>query len=198
MHCTNRNKLGRYFPVSIKNLTDNTANSLQTHISSCSRCPEHVKASLAYLGHRSVLQKAELSGFWKKAFFKKVWERLHIERAWTSVDDEDKDDVEVEDYSSNGEHQQDEEEDEVEDTKEDDDEGEESESEKEEMGEQMNALIKAAAIWLTEQDGPTTDSSKQGARASRERSLPAKRSTFTAPRSRAGANLPTKRRRVHF
>jgi hypothetical protein len=198
MHCTNRNKLGRYFPVSIKNLTDNTANSLQTHISSCSRCPEHVKASLAYLGHRSVLQKAELSGFWKKAFFKKVWERLHIERAWTSVDDEDKDDVEVEDYSSNGEHQQDEEEDEVEDTKEDDDEGEESESEKEEMGDQMNALIKAAAIWLTEQDGPTTDSVKQGARASRERSLPAKRSTFTAPRSRAGANLPTKRRRVHF
>lgn len=200
MHCTNRNKLGRYFPVSIKNLTDNTANSLQSHISSCSRCPEPIKASLAYLGHRSVLQKAELSGFWKKAFFKKVWERLHIERAWTSVDDDDKDEGENEEYSSNGEHQdEDDEEGEVEDIKEDEDEdGEESESEKEEMGEQMNALIKAAAIWLTEQDA-TTDTSKSGSRgAARERPLPAKRATFTAPRSRAGASLPTKRRRVHF
>ena len=90
MHCSkNRNSLGRYFPVSAKNLTDNTANSLQAHISSCSRCPETIQASLAYLSHRSILQKAELSGSWKKAFFKKVWDRLHVDRTWTAIEDEE-------------------------------------------------------------------------------------------------------------
>jgi len=198
-HCNNKNKLGRYFPVSAKNLTDSTANSLQSHIASCSRCPEPIKASLAYLGHRSVLQKAELSGVWKKAFFKKVWERLHVERTWTSADDEVQQDGENEEYSSNGEHH-DEEEDAGDETKDDDDDDDGSDSEKEEMGDQMNALIKAAAIWLTEQDS-TTDTTKSTSRGgNRGRSLPTgtKRPGFTPSRNRGGAGLPTKRRRVHF
>ena len=97
MHCSNKNSLGRYFPVSAKNLTDNTANSLQAHISSCSRCPENIQASLAYLSHRSILQKAELSGSWKKAFFKKVWDRLHVDRTWTAIEDDDENGEEVSD-----------------------------------------------------------------------------------------------------
>ena len=68
-YCSSKNNFGRYFPVSAKNLTDNTANSLQAHMMSCTRCPEPVKASLAYLIHRATLQKAELSGSWKKTFF---------------------------------------------------------------------------------------------------------------------------------
>jgi hypothetical protein len=169
MHCANRNSLGRYFPVSAKNLTDNTANSLQAHISSCSRCPEQIQASLAYLSHRSILQKAELSGSWKKAFFKKVWERLHADRTWTAIEDEgqregveydsgesevDEDDEaqlnqEEGDYEEQEAGDQDEEEEEE---TENGDEEEEDEKQGEEKEGQMDALIQAAAIWLTEQE----------------------------------------------
>ena len=75
---------GRYFPFTAKSLGDNTFNAIQTHISNSPCCPEAVKASLAYLMHRSALEKAELGGGWKKSFFKLVWDRLHVERAWSS------------------------------------------------------------------------------------------------------------------
>lgn len=133
-HCAGQNTLGRYFPVSAKNMTDCTSNSLQTHVQSCSYCPEPIRASLAYLGHRSILQKAELRGCWKKAFFKKVWDRLHVERNWTVNDDEGSDDFDEDVGRTAG-------------MGEEDDEGgdgdNDSESEKEEVGESMNALIKA-------------------------------------------------------
>jgi len=196
MHCANKNTLGRYFPVSAKNLTDNTVNSLQSHVSSCSRCPEPVRASLAYLSHRSILQKAELSGSWKKAYFKKIWDRLHVERTWTAIDDEG--DGQNEENSSGDEYDDEGIPGEVDESKADDDEGG-SDSEKEELGENMNALIKAAAIWLTEQD-QTNDGSKPSSRATKGRSLPAKRSGNGSPSrgSRGSTTLPTKRRRVHF
>lgn len=194
MHCANKNTLGRYFPVTSKNLTDNTVNSLQSHASSCSRCPEPIKASLAYLSHRSILQKAELSGSWKRTYFKKVWERLHVDRAWTPIDDELDDD---EDDESSVEEQEENDQDSSEDEEnEDGDEG--SASEKEESGGQMSALIQAAAIWLTEQD-QTTDSSKL--RATKGRTLPGKRSggpsSSGSKGGRGATSLPTKRRRVH-
>jgi hypothetical protein len=191
IHCRRRNTLGRYFPVSVKNLTDSTSNSLLAHVTSCPRCPEVIKASLAYLGHRSILQKAELSGSWKKAFFQKIWSRLHVERTWTEPNDDDGADassvdeqklsVEAEDASH--------------------DRGEAgSEGEKEDLGDHMNALIKAAAIWLTEQDA-ATESTKGPTRASRGRALPSKRAAAlpTTKGARAATTLPTaKRRRVHF
>lgn len=215
MHCANKNSLGRYFPVSAKNLTDNTANSLQAHISACSRCPEHIQASLAYLSHRSILQKAELSGSWKKAFFRKVWDRLHTERTWTALEDEegmeeeeeeegDEDhdsEVHGDEAEEGGEYHgedddeegkgDDEEDDEHDD---DDEEGSEEGSDKEEVGDQMNALIKAAAIWLTEQD--QTDAGGKGgksrdSRSPKSRPAPAKRNTST----RGSSNLPTSKRR---
>jgi hypothetical protein len=197
IHCSSKNTLGRYFPVSSKNLTDNTVNSLQAHVSSCSRCPENVKASLAYLAHRGILQKAELSGSWKRSFFKKIWDRLHIERTWSSVDDEDgvsqgDDGLMEEADAENMEAAADE------DGKDDDHDG--TDSENEDLGDQMNALIKAAAIWLTEND-QANDTTKAAARTVK-RILPAKRgASFTATgRSGRGSNnnLPTKRRRVHF
>lgn len=149
IHCVGRNATGRYFPISPKNLTDNTVNSLQTHVAACYHCPEPIKASLAYLSHRSILQKAELSGSWKKAFFQKVWDRLHVNRSWTSIDDEVDDELfvsvdEPEDESDSA-----------------DDDGENKESN------QMTALIKAAAIWLTNQDAASGHASKKGRRVNK-------------------------------
>ena len=217
-HCVTKNNIGRYFPVSAKNLTDNTANSLLSHISTCGRCPEPIRASLAYLSHRSILQKAELSGSWKKTFFKKVWDRLHVERAWSAAgEDVDKEDEDM--ASASSEEQQ-----------EDPNpkpaastadrvpsrsqgattpppaaaasgSGDRaSDTEEEEMDDNMNTLIKAAAIWLTEQD-QAMDPKEKGARSGRGRVLPgSKRSAPFSPRGKGrGAGLTSaKRRRVHF
>jgi hypothetical protein len=196
MHCAGQNTLGRYFPVSAKNLTDATSNSLQAHVMSCAYCPEPIRASLAYLGHRSILQKAELRGCWKKAFFKTVWDRLHLERKWSSIDGGEGD---GDSGNSDGDIPMDEEQ--VDDVAKQDDGDGESDSEKEEMGDQMNALIKAAAIWLTEQDA-ATDTARSTARTAKGRNLPAKRvapnisPTQPARNTRGEAALPTKRRRA--
>ncbi len=208
-HCAGKNTLGRYFPVSAKNMTDCTSNSLQTHIASCAYCPEPIRASLAYLGHRSILQKAELRGCWKKAFFRKIWDRLHVERKWISADDgaglsnmksdehmHGDDDVSEDGVEGGGPYDDDDV------GGEEDDDGGESDSEKEEeLGDQMEALIKAAAIWLTEQDA-VTDSARANARASKQqsRTLPSKRPTSSSSSNRARGDqvIPTKRRRVHF
>lgn len=188
-YCASKNNIGRYFPVSAKNLTDNTANSLQSHLSTCSRCPEKIKASLAFLSHRSILQKAELSGSWKKAFFKKVWDRLHVERAWNTVDADDS----VDSVSSEEQLEE-----ETQPKAGVGGTGTESEDEGR-LGSNMNALIKAAAIWLTEQDQATDASSKN---RNRGRGLPgSKRSAPFSPRGkgRGGTSLTSgKRRRVHF
>ena len=213
MHCSNKNSLGRYFPVSAKNLTDNTANSLQAHISSCSRCPENIQASLAYLSHRSILQKAELSGSWKKAFFKKVWDRLHVDRTWTAIEEEDERGANEEEEGSVDSNELDTHHDEedtsndaekdAEDEDHEDDEGNDDSSENANLGDQMNALIKAAAIWLTEQD-EAQDAARQG-KSSKGRSLPSKRrdretasSTGSTRGGRGATSLPTssKRRRT--
>merc|ERR1712032_533414 len=82
IHCAKRNNYGRYFPVASKTLVDATANSIISHMSNCSYCPKSIQASLAYLHHRSSFQKYELGNGWKKTFFKKIWDRLHVERAW--------------------------------------------------------------------------------------------------------------------
>jgi len=204
-HCANKNNIGRYFPVSAKNLTDNTVNSMLSHVATCKRCPATIRSSIAYLSHRAIYQKTELSGSWKKAFFKKIWERLHVERAWVEVIKDDPEDG----ASATGDDSDDAESD-----------GSDSESGKgsddsgsdigEDVGNNMNALIKAAAIWLTEQDQSkeTTTSSKGGGRG---RSLPSKRSSASpvsrgkgdgssssGAGTRGGSLTSGKRRRVHF
>ena len=157
-HCIGRSSLGRYFPISPKNLTDSTVNSMQTHVASCNYCPELIKASLAYLSHRSILQKTELSGSWKKAFFQKVWDRLHVERGWTTDEPED-----INAYGSGEEGDDvDEDQEEEDEDQDEEDDGSGSEEEVHEKGgpNQMNALIKAAAIWLTNQDAASKDGKK--------------------------------------
>mmetsp|Transcript_6015 Transcript_6015/g.8513 ORF Transcript_6015/g.8513 Transcript_6015/m.8513 type:complete len:1159 (+) Transcript_6015:162-3638(+) len=182
-HCITKNNFGRYFPVSAKNLTDNTANSLQAHVATCSRCPDSIKASLAYLLHRSVLQKSELSGSWKKTFFKRVWDRLHVERAWSTVNDgEGKDDDSISSSSDNDELES---------------KGGSggTDSDDEELGEDMTDLIKAAAHWLSEQEESTDSVTRSRARG---RGLPGKRLLPFSPRGRGRGSLTSKRRRVHF
>lgn len=120
----------RYFPHTAKNLTDSTINSLLTHVMSCSHCPDRIKASLGYLGHRAIQQKTELTGSWKKNFFQRIWDRLHVDTDW------EEDEGNHSAFASRA--------------------GDAGYSEgggDEQGGDQMNALIKAAAIWLTEQDG---------------------------------------------
>jgi len=216
-HCANKNNIGRYFPVSAKNLTDNTANSLLSHVSSCSRCPENIKASIAYLSHRAILQKAELSGSWKKSFFKKIWDRLHSERSWVEAINED-----GADEAGSASSDDDEGEEETEDAKtgtaigaDDEDEGEGSDSgdEKKPVGNSMNALIKAAAIWLTKDDQNKDGGSGGRTTSSRGRALPGKKRTAEKSPARGkksgdsdegggsgtrGSNSSGKRRRVHF
>lgn len=185
-HCSAKNNFGRYFPVSAKNLTDNTANSLQAHMTSCTRCPEPIKASLAYLYHRATLQKAELSGSWKKSFFKRVWERLHLERAWSKTEDgEPKDD-------DNGSTSVDDDNTAVDEKA--DNNGSNSDSDDEDLGEDMADLIKAAAVWLSEQEASTDTAKGRGARG---RTLPGKRALPFALSSRGrSGSLDQKRRKV--
>jgi hypothetical protein len=195
MHCVGRNSLGRYFPVTAKNLTDSTINSLQAHIATCAYCPDPIKASLAYLSHRSILQKAELSGSWKKTFFKKIWDRLHVEREWTSTDDEVL--IQTDDYESADEEDLAAEGDDDEDNEGDDDDkkGDDDDDEEGSGNPQMNALIKAAAIWLTNQDAATDG--KGGTRSGKGRTLPAKRNAATVaePEPSATAKEQTKKRK---
>jgi hypothetical protein len=92
---------------------------------------------LAYLGHRAIQQKSELSGSWKKLFFQKIWERLHGDVNWEEEAADEDDGGDLSDGHAG-----------CSDSPVDisgDNEGE--------PGDQMNALIQAAAIWLTEQDG---------------------------------------------
>lgn len=162
IHCSSKNTTGRYFPFAAKSLADNTYASLQAHISTCHRCPEAVKASLAYLFHRSTLEKAELGGGWKKSFFKQVWDRLHVERAWSSK--EVKESTPEEERGSESDDEDDE------DIKvEADDVGVD-----ESLDSGIGEMVKAAAQWLTDRDAAENDSSqeKSKSKGAPRRSLP--------------------------
>lgn len=132
IHC----KSGRFFPFTPNSLGGNTYHSLQVHLAQCPRCPEAVKASLAYLVHRSTLEKEELGGGWKKSFFKEVWGRLHVGSAWSSKSARETV-LEQESYSSDS----------------DSDNGKEGSDDVEEtLDNSMEEMVKAAAQWLTDRD----------------------------------------------
>lgn len=188
---SSKTNVGRYFPVSAKNLTDNTVNSMLSYITTCKRCPAPIRASIAYLSHRAIYQKTELSGSWKKAFFKKIWDRLHVERAWVDViknDPEDKIPIAGEESDSDS------------DSCSDSEKSSDSENDNaRDIGNSnMNALIMAAAIWLTEQDQQSKENSTSSKGSGRGRSLPSKRSAPSSSSSRGGSITSGKRRRVQF
>ena len=160
VHCAKK----RYFPVTEKKLID-TLVLMKTHMRSCPNVPVDVEASLCYLSHRSLLQKAELGGQWKSKIFKKVWDRLHHED-WSDFDYSNPGIVEA--FSAREEEGQTEDSavvpksDSMEETdyttsiyaenQSTDDAEEEEEDDRAEELTGMQELIKAAAIWLCERD----------------------------------------------
>jgi len=171
-HC----KKKRYFPVAAKNFSD-THNLMVTHIGNCFNVPFPIKASLIYLQHRSILQKAELPNNYKLCFFKRIWGRLHNEE-WPnenekldsqtvvnkdSLDQSSEDDSE--DFDSNGgafvtEEVTNEEEENVAHAL-TDVATEETETSHDGL-EEMKDLIKAAAIWLCERDAELDQRTRAG------------------------------------
>lgn len=153
---------GRFFPFSAKSLGENTFNSIQTYITSCERCPETVKASLAYVSHRAAIEKTELGGGWKKQFFKTLWDRLHVERAWSTNPAKESNAQDEEDYASD--------EDEMPSIK--------VEGEDEMVDETLDTgigeMVKAAAQWLTDRDADNDSSLDKStkAKAQQRRGLP--------------------------
>ena len=152
-HCSSKKNTGRYFPVASKSLADNTANTLQTHLATCPRCPESVKSSLVYLSHRASIQKADLGGGWKKTFFKHIWDRLHVERAWTTKKAKEVQVATVEEKASS------------------DEEDNNADSDVEEVDD----MVKAAAQWLTKRDAQMEGSLGSRPKASRGRGLPSRK-----------------------
>jgi hypothetical protein len=127
-----------------------------------------------------------LSGSWKKYFFKRVWDRLHIERAWNDADGELKDDGSV---SSVGVQE------EVESNVVSGGSGSGSEDE-DEVTDDMADMIHAAARWLCDLEKVTDDSSRTRT-TSRARALPGKRALpFSPPGGRGRGGALIKRRRI--
>ena len=50
---------------------------VENHLGGCPSVPPEVRASLDYLQHRSIVQRADLPPHWKSVFFRGVWSRLH-------------------------------------------------------------------------------------------------------------------------
>jgi hypothetical protein len=129
---------------------------MQTHITNCFCAPLEVKASLLYLQHRSLIQKAQLMGNWKITFFKRVWNRLH-HHDWNdgSFVQEFNADISSPANASNGDLNEDEDVNAL-GLAEDIDAAENFDTEvastnADELA-NMRDLIRAAALWLTEQD----------------------------------------------
>lgn len=158
------NSGGRYFPMSSKSLGENTFNSIQTYVTSCERCPETVKASLAYVSHRTEIEKSELGGGWKKQFFKTIWDRLHVERAWSSNPVKESNSPEEGSYASDEEEMP--------------GIGKVGEAEDDMVDETLDTgigeMVKAAAQWLTDRDADNDLSQDKTAKskAQQRRGLP--------------------------
>lgn len=206
-HCPNKNSIGRYFPVAAKTLADNTANSIQAHLMNCTRCPEEVKASLAYLKHRSSLQKVELGGGWKRTFFKRLWDRLHNERVWATPMDKktlmaSKSDDDKDTKDENDENDEDDEDNDtaselnLSDDKNRHDEIHSNRSkERQNDGSDMEEMVRAAALWLSERDADDSLHLISRTRGGRGRGLPGRFRHNSSSRGRGG-NLSPKRQRV--
>lgn len=78
-HCARNAGAGRYFPLMVTTLANNSNpfNCTHSHMMKCRRCPQEVKNKLAQLQLMHAEQGAKLPPGWKKRFFDKLWVRLH-------------------------------------------------------------------------------------------------------------------------
>jgi hypothetical protein len=78
-HCFGGYGAGRFFPSTIKTLSDTskTLNVLHNHMMRCRKCPADVKESLEKLRGSHDDERAKMKFGSQKAFFGRIWERLH-------------------------------------------------------------------------------------------------------------------------
>jgi hypothetical protein len=78
-HCFGGYGSGRFFPSSIKTLSDTskTLNVLYNHMLRCRKCPLDVKESLQKFKIHHDDERAKMKFGSQKAFFAKIWSRLH-------------------------------------------------------------------------------------------------------------------------
>jgi hypothetical protein len=82
-HCFGGFGSGRFFPSSIKTLSDTskTLNVLHNHMLRCRKCPVEIRETLQhlYVSHNDERSKMKFGS--QKAFFGRIWERLHGKEA---------------------------------------------------------------------------------------------------------------------
>eukprot|EP00529_Nitzschia_sp_RCC80_P000765 CAMPEP_0113521184 /NCGR_PEP_ID=MMETSP0014_2-20120614/44501_1 /TAXON_ID=2857 /ORGANISM="Nitzschia sp." /LENGTH=887 /DNA_ID=CAMNT_0000419119 /DNA_START=382 /DNA_END=3045 /DNA_ORIENTATION=+ /assembly_acc=CAM_ASM_000159 len=78
-HCFGGYGSGRFFPSSIKTLSDTskTLNVLHNHMMRCRKCPVEVRETLKQLRTTHDEERAKMKFGSQKAFFARVWDRLH-------------------------------------------------------------------------------------------------------------------------
>ncbi|KAL3798387.1 hypothetical protein HJC23_005040 [Cyclotella cryptica] len=86
-HCFGGYGSGRFFPSSIKTLSDTskTLNVLHNHMTRCRKCPQDVIDELAKVRATHDDERAKMKFGSQKAFFAKIWARLHDNRPYDPV-----------------------------------------------------------------------------------------------------------------
>jgi hypothetical protein len=78
-HCFGGYGSGRFFPSSIKTLSDTskTLNVLHNHMQRCRKCPPEIRETLDKLRKFHDEERAKMKFGSQKAFFARIWDRLH-------------------------------------------------------------------------------------------------------------------------
>jgi len=85
-HCNGKAGVGRYFPVSLLNLTlANSDRNMHNHLEKCRRCPEDTRRKLKKLRAGAQKPGRKIKRGARKTFFTRVWNRLHGTRDDESV-----------------------------------------------------------------------------------------------------------------
>lgn len=79
-HCFGGYGSGRFFPSSIKTLSDTskTLNVLHNHMMRCRKVPNDIRDSLSTLRKTHDEERAKMKFGSQKAFFARIWDRLHF------------------------------------------------------------------------------------------------------------------------
>ena len=80
-HCYGGYGSGRFFPSTIKTMSDTskTLNVLHSHMMKCRKCPDDVRERLVRLRDSHDEERARMKFGSQKAFFVNIWQRLHGE-----------------------------------------------------------------------------------------------------------------------
>ena len=78
-HCYGGYGSGRFFPSTIKTMSDTskTLNVLHSHMMKCRKCPDEVRERLMMLRDGHDEERARMKFGSQKAFFVNIWQRLH-------------------------------------------------------------------------------------------------------------------------